>query len=626
MFHTFDGSSRKRRDINLGGRKSTPSTSRGSLPPRTAAPSISVLNAQRERAQREAERRRLKAATTVQRVWRGRKEAETQRAVWRREWDEKFAGGSSVGWVRWDSPGNGIEEGITLFLAFYERGLRAGRDRKRDIRDLGRMNTLVLYMVQRAAQGTGDPSLRNVTRVEGGRTNLLLREFSRLLLEVLDSKVIVDDALKLLPLLSISLPDIVDANYYRALSKVTTSSNGSSEAILRAVLIPLHPAGKVGQKSYAEVYRYYAANYLVTPGLPGHLGRDSFEMLRTGVEAGKLVKAMAEYPESWTTVPTEERLWMLSYIIHFFLKVSGRKVIIDLTTNNKALTGTEIEERSYIHVLLLLLSSVATEAGSRIDVEDVPMQIGNENEDDEDDDPRGGGASGTIKQPLPPFVKSELNSLVEQSSVNSIFSHASFFARDDNHAQVLSGFALTLLMVFPSRKEEICMWLCLAETSDRVFAVKYLWEAVKRTHLFQAIVKDFSVAVDSLRRRNSSAGPSAHASGDDDEWNLILLFVELYGFLLLVMDDDEFFAGGKGEGKVRQLPLKEVGDMSVFLKNLAFAMYWSGGEIMGEDKRRHDGGEVFFRDQGAQAWDLVHLRRAATSLLRMIYTREYGLP
>jgi ubiquitin-protein ligase E3 C len=489
------------------------------------------------------------------------------------------------------------------------------------------MRTLVLYMVRRAAQGTGDPSLRNLTRGGDGRTNMLLGEFARLLLEVLDNKIILDDALKLLPLLAASLPDIVDANYYRALSQVTISSGGSPEAILRAILTPLHLAGKVGEKSYAEVSRYYAANYLVTPGLPDHLGRDSFELLRSGVDAGKLVRAMAEYPETWTTVPTEERLWMLSYIIHFFLKVSGRKIFIDLTTDNMAFTNKEVDERSYIQVLLLLLSSVATEAGNRIDVEDVPMEIGNENEDDEDEYPSGGKSVGTTKQPLPPFVKSELNSLVEQSSVNSIFSHASFFAHDDDHAKVLAGFALTLLMVFPSRKEEICMWLCLAETSDGVFAVKYLWEAVKGSHLFQAIVKNFSVAVDSLRKHNSSAstpGVSAHGPDDDDEWNLILLFVELYGFLLLVMDDDEFFARGKGEGRARQLPLREVGDMTVFLKNLAFAMYWSGGYIMGEDKQRHDGGEVVFKDQGSQAWDIAHLRGAVTSLLRMIYTREYS--
>lgn len=582
MFPSFTGSSRKPRNINLSGRKSAP-PSRGPLLSRAPAHSTSLLNAQQERAQREAERQRLKAAITIQRVWRGRKATEMQRVQWRREWDAQFAGENPARWV----------QGIALFLAIYHGGF-GKRQRSRDPRDLERMRTLVLSVmgdVQRDPQClvTGDPK----------RSRYLLHRFARLLVEALDEKIVRKDALRLLPWLGESIPELVDASYYAALSRVTTSSDDASpEWILTAVLTPLRQTRN--KMSLGESYRMFAANYLTTPELPDRLGKAGFEVLRAGVNIGTLVSSMEALSDTWAGAEVEGRLWMLSYIIDFSL----RRTVIDLTGE----ASKSIEERNYIRVLSLLLSSVAREAGKRMDIEDVSM----ENSDSEDEDP---SESQPVRQPLPSFVKSRLQGLIQQSSVSSVFNQT--ISSDCVDAKILASFALTLLLVFPARKQEVRMWLCLSETADGASAVRFLWDAVKRTALFTGITKEYRIAVESLKKRTASD------TSDDEEWNLILLFVELYGFLLIVMDDDEFFAGGRGGKKERQLPLQDIGQMSIFLKNLAFAMYWSGGEIMGEDKPRGIGGEVFFGGDSGKVWDVAYLRGQVTGLLRLVYTREY---
>lgn len=447
----------------------------------------------------------------------------------------------------------------------------------------------VVAAIQRGEQclASGDPK----------RSRYLLRRFARLLIEALDEQIVRNDVLSLLPWLAESLPELVDASYYRALSQVTASSRASPEAILTAVLKPLE---QKGNGMIGEFYRMFAANYLTTPELPERLGGIGFEVLRAGVNTGTLVNAMEASPGAWTGAEIEGRLWMLCYIIDFSL----HRTVIDLTDE----THRSTEDRNYIRVLFLLLSSVAREAGKRIDVEDVSM----DHSDSEDEDTSD---SQPPRQPLPLFIKSRLQGLIQQSSVSSVFDQAR--SSDCADTKTLASFALTLLLMFPARKEEVRMWLCLTETADGTSTVRFLWETVKKTALFAGITRDHRIAVESLKKRTASD------TADDEEWNLILLFVELYGFLLIVMDDDEFLAGGRGGKKERQLPLQDVGQMSIFLKNLAFAMYWSGGEIMGEDKPRGAGGEVFFKDESGRGWDVAYLRGQVTGLLRLVYTREY---
>jgi ubiquitin-protein ligase E3 C len=625
---TFNGSSRKPRVVNLSGRKST-------VPPRGSKPlqSASLANAQKERAEREAERRQLKAASNIQRVWRGRRVVGIQRAQWRREWDEEFGGETKGSWIK----------GIALFIAFNQRGFGVRRDPKdridevgfgerrggsikvakgcreriQDPHDFERIKVLVSLVMDAIKNGD------NMVGEDPKRSRYLLGQFAKLLVETLyddpemadlPGKAMNDDSLRnyslrLLPWLAERLPTLVDAKYYQALSRVTTACEADLEALLRAVLTPLRSKNERTAWSYTA----FAANYLTTPGLPERLGVKGFCMLREEVDIEKLFKAIEATPGAWLGAEVEERLWLLAYIIDFLFASSSRKTIIDLTGDDPLRFNRDVEQQ---RVLSLLLASVSAEASKRIDIEDVPM--GQEEEEDSDEeDSTDIKSRSNKKQPLPPFVKSRLEGLVQQSSVSTVFSQTKY--TDFNDAKVFAGFTLTLLLVFPRKSQDVRMWLCLAETSDGASAVRFLWEAVRRTSLYSGISRDYKVAVESLKKRNNSEDSAQ--TDDDEEWNLILLFVELYGFLLMVMDDDEFFAG-RGI-KDRQLPLKEVGEMSVFLKSMTFAMYWAGGEIIGEDKSKTSGGEIYFKDQNSKGWSVDYLRAQATTLLKQLYTREY---
>src|SRR5690242_15786045 len=81
MFPTFTGSSRKGRNVNLSGQKTTnPFTSTSWTPSAAAGASKTVAHAQAERLQRQQERERLKAAQRIQRTWRGHRSRRNLRA------------------------------------------------------------------------------------------------------------------------------------------------------------------------------------------------------------------------------------------------------------------------------------------------------------------------------------------------------------------------------------------------------------------------------------------------------------------------------------------------------------------------------------------------------------------
>ena len=128
--------------------------------------------------------------------------------------------------------------------------------------------------------------------------------------------------------------------------------------------------------------------------------------------------------------------------------------------------------------------------------------------------------------------------------------------------------------------------------------------------------------------------------------------MELYKFVLMVMDDEEFLSGSSGYDEnvewswTRQsaLPVSQIAELIKFLKHLAFAMYWFGPDIRGVQKAEtKDGLSQYFgakspirdpeytinpsrqEDQslaGTPGMTLTHLKGMVTGLLRMLYERE----
>lgn len=97
MFPTFTGSSRKTRNVNLSGQKAiNPFTSTSWAPSAAAGASKTVAHAQAERAQRQQERDRLKAAQRIQRTWRGHRSRRNLRTSRRHVIDQLLGEGGPL--------------------------------------------------------------------------------------------------------------------------------------------------------------------------------------------------------------------------------------------------------------------------------------------------------------------------------------------------------------------------------------------------------------------------------------------------------------------------------------------------------------------------------------------------
>jgi ubiquitin-protein ligase E3 C len=588
MFN-FTGSARRPRQVNLSGRKSTPTTPTSSSLRNKPAPSSSVQNAQKERAAREAERKRLKATETIQRIWRGRKVAEKVRNEWRSEWDQLSSASTE---------NDTITARMSLFLGFMDTRRKKGQ-RKWSKVDLMRLDTMVL-LTRTLISRDGALDTSEI------RVRFLRVKFGKLLVDAVSIGAVegelLGQSLGVLSLLAWKHPELVDEEYYTALSNATASIDSNfrySTELAEAVVSPLKPITDRDNSHVDTAYKAFSSRYLVTPNLISLLGERSAKELVAAVDVQKV--AMSFNVE----MDTDSMLWLLAHVI--YLSRHGKEAV-DTTDENSPKLSAQNEQ--YINFLSMLLSSVANEVSQRIDIEDVTMEGQEESKDD-------GQSSKKLcikKEPLPIFVKQQIESLVQQSSISSLLTST---ISTDGNAKVLAGFALTLILVFTARRTDMRFWLCVALTADGVSAVKYVWNAVKQCQLFALIKGDAASAVDYLKyppvlRVGSSA------KSVEDQWNLILLFLEMYSFVLVTGDDHEFL-----QGTGRQLPLSEASELSVFLKNLSFAMFWWNGHIVGEDKTKDSGGEVFSKTQDTgRAWELDYFRNMVTDVVKAIYTRE----
>lgn len=97
MFSTFTGNSRRPRNVNLSGAAGNPFANTSWTPSTVSGTTKTISDAQADREKRQAERQRLKAASRIQRTWRGHETrshlADQRRAVF----DELYCAAPSAG-------------------------------------------------------------------------------------------------------------------------------------------------------------------------------------------------------------------------------------------------------------------------------------------------------------------------------------------------------------------------------------------------------------------------------------------------------------------------------------------------------------------------------------------------
>jgi len=262
-------------------------------------------------------------------------------------------------------------------------------------------------------------------------------------------------------------------------------------------------------------------------------------------------------------------LWVLANIIHIWRCLSTDEQVLD-----------------WIPAISVALSKCANEVANRVDVLDTPMQ---------------GSHAELNSMPLSSFVREEINQLPLQKSVQYVMKQFRVAAQTVAEvAKPLANYAVALLRAFPSRATNIRMWLyqsspSAAHENDASSTIQYLWRATKSTDVFQRICNDTRDVVSVLTEAKPPSNqfgyqPPTRFDIDSwqEDWRIVLLFLELYTFILKLMDDEEFFALDDKHSftsnvthQFRQgaLPLAEVANLGNFLKNLAFSLYWNAADL-----------------------------------------------
>ena len=581
MFQSFTGNSRRPRQVNLSSRHANPFSPTPSKrhPPSGSGAQAAIALAQQERIQRQLDRGRITASSTIQRVWRGYRTRKAVRKLWREQWDEtERERNSDYDPVSDGSSDTGLSPpyaDVSVCIAQLRALLHFLEARSQN--DCKRL-AYFAKCLQNTVEGVSSLPVED-------EWTLLLSRLASMGLNVLSisgaTSPYAAELLELLIFLSRLIPRQIAhkaVQYYKVMASMTTrllsassqSSSLSRDLLVKATLSLLTPI----TPGTLDAYEWFARLYLTIPSLHDHLG--SIDDLAAGLNYKLLASALdtnvLRDQEFLYSNDVDGRLWLLSYFIFFHRHALGEKLAM------------QAPETLFVRVISALLSSTSAEISERIDP-DSPVR----------------NKARQDSSPLPRFIENQVLGLINQSNITHLLSHTGPGEATED-AKSLATYALTLLRVFPRRGDEIRMWLYLgsAEISTgyqnavltRLPAIKYFWNASKSTKVYQSVISNPKDILDLLRPSGDQSLPGPARRDREQEWTVILLFLELYTFLLKVLDDEEFFSGGISDmvadskmswTKESTLPLEDVRDLTVFLKNLAFTLYWNAADLISPD-------------------------------------------
>ncbi|KAL8981993.1 MAG: hypothetical protein Q9205_003373 [Flavoplaca limonia] len=639
MYPSFTGSARRPRQVNLSGRNTNPFAATAAPKQSASAPTTqhTLAHAQAERVQRYQERLRPPAARNIQRSWRGYLSRRQTRAGWRQEWDVREASFGPADTTPYKNEQDCLDQ-IRLLVHFASPQNRSDGDR--------------LMIFARRYANSSWPTSSAALSDNWAFPLLRLAKLTVSMLASFRSRSTqdLDVLLDLLSTVAATIPQQLapySAYYFEALRAVASDSEGSYSLStsnqgrwVDAVVALLRPALPKAE----HAYRGFVSQILRVAAIPVA----TLQRISDACKAQDLALAMASLlslpPLNGSLHETnrEQLLWLVAYFIYFH------------RTANPSQAG--FGDALYVRILSRYISILAADIALRID------HTTNTTTELEDEST---SASASIP-PFPPFVRHELLGLISQEHISGLLAKAA--APGDSESEALgvkseqaaelAVYALTLLRAFPRKGDEIRMWLYFGSTSKRdtkrgppMPAMKYYYEAASQTAVYKLIRSDPNYAIPLLNPRSKRRANVLALSDRDGQWQVILLFLELYPIVLKVMDDEDFLSGAistnSSETWTRRsaLALDQVRDLTIFLKHLAFSMYWNAPEIAGveEPENRSSIAAYFSGDKAALSdnhpdgrpvrsqdttiaglsWmTLSYMRGMVTGLLRMIYERD----
>ncbi|KAF1836157.1 hypothetical protein BDW02DRAFT_567357 [Decorospora gaudefroyi] len=657
MFTSFTGNTRRARQVNLGGKKTNPFG-----PPGSGAGSQAALDrAQQERAQRQRERDTLNAARRIQRVWRGHSARRRVADDVRRAWDQAEQSESAPQ----TAAAYGSEEAA---LTQLQRLLRFASTRNdQDLRRIHHYAARQAATVQRLSIASSGPWPSACFRLQ----RLLLVAIARQSRASTPSGPQLRDSLIVLSFLADQIPAETSRNgehYYRTLALVVsklgpapgapdTASSDVWDVIIGTVVSPLR---KVTGYTL-DAYEAFGLHFLTLPLLssdstspPTQKFRDSladsinYKLLANAVASLLKTSGLHGKPELKTTVSR--------------LRLLGTFIFFHRYAHNFDTPGTYAVHKDFVSVVSVLLNSLPVNI---IDDDHPIAEISDE------------GAVGEDSDAATDFLKQQVASLIHQEGIGSLLAGSSPATETSDQEKVeearqLANYALALLRFFPRRGDEIRMWLYIgpsgtpSQSARKLPAIRYFWEASKQSSVFATIFRDSRAAIGLLKPKSSNmnsydrpgmSGLTQHGFWQPaqqqvdrdavitDEWRVILVFLELYTFVLKVTDDEEFFSAGQqdvysGQFRDNGLPLSEVKDLTTFLKNLGFTLYFNAVDITtsDDDAGNSSMGLNYFNPKamdsqaqkehvepsigGVAGLKIDYVKGLVTGLLRMVYERD----
>ncbi|KAK6520370.1 hypothetical protein TWF506_000642 [Arthrobotrys conoides] len=619
----FPGSTKRQRNINLSGK---------------SKPASSLIIAREERAKREAERQRLAAAIKIQSTYKGYIIRHSVRRDLRADWDR------SVGFPGALPPASYSDDSLALLLFFC------------DIADTEDVYRLV-FMIS-ASNLDDEPSLLVGSTLTGNsRHRLLITRLSRILLAALPSINIHHAAaqtqvLRILSFLSHAityLPSQADTAYFATITgligrglitqiSITSPSEARTAAlaiILQSIVLPLQSAIGANQPL---VYIDFAQVFLTTPSLDTDLFPViPISLLRKLLDVRQLLEAATQLRID--RLASHTTLWLLSYLIAFvydpelpvssyFLALQNR--ISSHPSYRRADLMEPLDSRATCRLLAATLNPILDAYGRKIwkqsSILDKQRTRALPTKD------QAGLSVGFEGHPNPPgFVQHQLGNLLETDFVSNLtygiwnrtgLSSPTQLGRTRHAAQ---GFILHLLLYFPFLQQKLHNRLFLARSPDGVFLLAALYNQVQETQTFRNGATGFGSILDGLKLTYKKTGGTDPKSL---EWTTILLFLDLYCFSSIVMDDEEFFTF---EG--RSLQSHQLRYLVDFLKNLAFVIYFEVSEIesqisdepLAQISMKHNSAPLFNTRSdvaGISGVSLPWIRNLTIRILRSLHRRD----
>ncbi|KAI0969563.1 hypothetical protein F4678DRAFT_163998 [Xylaria arbuscula] len=560
MFPTFTGSSRRPRTVDLSGQRNINPWASSSRTPALSGASKTVAQAQAERERRHREREELAASKRLQRVWRGHRDRRQLRDLRRREYDVLYRHSALLQTAR-----QRIKQALPLLLAILVPTNPDDQQR------------LDLFVSDLLTFSPSPSSLIDYSIFDP----IAWDRLARLLVKALGKRdegssqtllVILADIVKRRPA---SIRPVLKL-YYAALAQLADgvslidSPREEDQAWSRAVVAPLASNLDAGTSDIG-VYQILAYTFLTSKlGLLQRRPEGIARLLDLRTLSQSIVHAFST-TEFSSVVTRDDLLWLLAHFVAL----------------NRAIPASR--DTNYLEALYLQMSFLAVDIRSR---SNPPQEKDDEYASDSDED-----TDIPDFMPLPEYITNQLEFLVNEDGIadllNKFASTASATSHISEDTSLLAGYTLVLLRCFPTHADDIKMRLFQgdirtvdSENNYSLPSVKFFWEAASKTTIFTTIIQQ-------ARTKEKSASVLALLQPDpvlDLEWRTLLLFLELYNFLLRVTDDEDFLPRetdivtrqSQATQRIRasSLSLAELKHIVSFLKYLAFPLYYNLPDIV----------------------------------------------